>query len=111
MIPASWFLEIIYSSYFKALCSKLFLGEVEQLKSKSFVIQEGCFYQLKIYFYVQREIVTGLKYVQQSYRAGVRGLFDKKLKFICSFNWLLLKCHLQLAVSCAYTWFGKQLVA
>jgi Rho GDP-dissociation inhibitor len=50
------------------------VGEIDQLKSKSFVIQEGCHYQLKIYFYVQREIVTGLKYVQSSYRAGVRGL-------------------------------------
>ena len=48
-------------------------GDLEQLKSKSFIIQEGCMYQLKIYFYVQREIVTGLKYIQQSYRAGVRG--------------------------------------
>jgi len=47
-------------------------GDLEKLKSKSFVIQEGCHYQLKIYFYVQREIVTGLKYIQQSYRAGVR---------------------------------------
>jgi len=47
-------------------------GDIEALKSKSFVIQEGCHYQLKIYFYVQREIVTGLKYIQQSYRAGVR---------------------------------------
>jgi Rho GDP-dissociation inhibitor len=47
-------------------------GDLEKMKNSSFVIQEGCHYQLKIYFYVQREIVTGLKYVQESYRVGVR---------------------------------------
>jgi len=44
------------------------------LKDASFTIAEGCFYQLRISFYVQREIVTGLKYLQQSYRAGIRGI-------------------------------------
>jgi len=43
------------------------------MKDASFTIAEGCFYQLRISFYVQREIVTGLKYLQQSYRAGIRG--------------------------------------
>jgi Rho GDP-dissociation inhibitor len=47
-------------------------GNLEELKQKSFIIKEGCMYQLKIYFYVQHEIVTGLKYIQTSYRAGVR---------------------------------------
>lgn len=47
-------------------------GDLEKLKESSFIIQEGCHYQLKIYFYVQREIVTGLKYIQTSHRAGVR---------------------------------------
>jgi len=48
-------------------------GDLSKLKDASFTIAEGRFYQLRISFYVQREIVTGLKYVQQSYRAGIRG--------------------------------------
>jgi len=48
-------------------------GDLKKLKDASFTIAEGCFYQLQISFYVQREIVTGLKYLQQSYRAGIRG--------------------------------------
>ena len=49
--------------------------KLEELKSKPLIIQEGCHYRVKIYFYVQREIVQGLKYVQQSYKMGVRGWF------------------------------------
>lgn len=49
------------------------VGDPEELKKKSLALQEGCQYRVKIYFYVQREIVQGLKYVQQSYRAGVKG--------------------------------------
>ena len=30
-------------------------------------------YRLKIKFFVQRDIVTGLKYSQTSYRKGIRG--------------------------------------
>jgi len=48
-------------------------GDLGKMKDASFTIAEGCFYQLRISFYVQREIVTGLKYIQQSYRAGIRG--------------------------------------
>jgi len=51
----------------------LFEGDLSKMKDASFTIAEGCFYQLRISFYVQREIVTGLKYLQQSYRAGIRG--------------------------------------
>jgi Rho GDP-dissociation inhibitor len=59
-------------------------GDLDKLKNSSFVIQEGCHYQLKIYFYVQREIVTGLKYIQQSYRAGVR--VDKSTFMVGSYG-------------------------
>ena len=40
-------------------------------KESTFVIKEGISYRIKIDFQVQREIVTGLKYVQKTYRAGM----------------------------------------
>jgi len=56
------------------LIALLFAGDLSKMKDATFTIAEGCFYQLRISFYVQREIVTGLKYLQQSYRAGIRGM-------------------------------------
>ena len=47
-------------------------GDIENLKKKTFIMKEGTQYKIKIYFFVQREIVTGLKYVQSSYRKGIR---------------------------------------
>jgi Rho GDP-dissociation inhibitor len=44
----------------------------EELKKKVVVLKEGCNYQVKILFYVQREIVQGLKYFQKTYKAGIR---------------------------------------
>ncbi|ESO13130.1 hypothetical protein HELRODRAFT_184873 [Helobdella robusta] len=46
-------------------------GNLEDLKNQTYVLQEGCTYKVKIYFYVQREIVQGLRYVQQTYRAAI----------------------------------------
>ncbi|XP_063592132.1 rho GDP-dissociation inhibitor 1-like [Penaeus indicus] len=37
----------------------------------SFYFQEGISYRIRIEFHVQREIVTGLKYIQRSYRKGI----------------------------------------
>jgi len=59
-------------------------GELSKLKDASFTIAEGCFYQLQISFYVQREIVTGLIYVQQSYKAGIRGMLEGLLASVIS---------------------------
>lgn len=47
-------------------------GDVKALKKTTFVLKEGCQYRVKIYFYVQREIVTGLKYVQKTHRKGIQ---------------------------------------
>ncbi|KAK3797245.1 hypothetical protein RRG08_030470 [Elysia crispata] len=44
----------------------------EEIKNESFTIKEGCKYQIKIYFLVQREIVTGLKYVHKVFRKGIK---------------------------------------
>jgi hypothetical protein len=43
----------------------------EEIKKKSFTLKEGCKYRIKIYFYAQREIVSGLKYVHKVYTKGI----------------------------------------
>ncbi|XP_003972173.1 rho GDP-dissociation inhibitor 1-like [Takifugu rubripes] len=47
-------------------------GDLEALKKQAFVLKEGVEYKIKISFKVNREIVSGLKYVQQTYRKGLR---------------------------------------
>jgi len=47
-------------------------SDVKHLKDKPFVLREGCKYQIKISFRVQHEIVSGLKYVNQIFRKGLR---------------------------------------
>jgi len=47
-------------------------GDLTALKDKSFTIKEGISYNIRIDFHVQREIVTGLKYVQRTYRKGIQ---------------------------------------
>jgi len=45
---------------------------LEEIKKQKFVLKEGCKFKIKIDFYVQRDIVNGLKYVQKTYRMGAR---------------------------------------
>lgn len=47
-------------------------GDITTLKKQNFVLKEGTQYRIKIYFKVHHEIVTGLKYVQGSYRKGIK---------------------------------------
>jgi len=44
----------------------------EELKKESFTIKEGCKYRMQMYFFVQREIVSGLRYHQKVYKAGIK---------------------------------------
>ncbi|KJH43030.1 RHO protein GDP dissociation inhibitor [Dictyocaulus viviparus] len=44
------------------------------LKNSTFILKEGCQYRLRFDFYVQREIVTGLKYIHKVSRHGVQVL-------------------------------------
>lgn len=48
------------------------LTDLEAIKQKVFTIKEGCEYKIRIEYWVQREIVVGLKYIQQTYRKSVR---------------------------------------
>ncbi|CAL8081947.1 unnamed protein product [Calicophoron daubneyi] len=47
-------------------------GDINNFKSTPVNIPEGSSYHLKIVFYVQRDIVTGLKYEQSTYRGPMR---------------------------------------
>lgn len=46
-------------------------GDLATIKKQSFAIKEGIQYRIRVDFYVQREIVHGMKYVQKTYRLGV----------------------------------------
>lgn len=47
-------------------------GDLEDLKSQCFVLKEGVEYKIKISFKVNNDIVSGLKYVQQTFRKGIK---------------------------------------
>ncbi|XP_063739351.1 rho GDP-dissociation inhibitor 1-like isoform X2 [Eleginops maclovinus] len=47
-------------------------GDLEAFKKQCFVLKEGVEYRIKISFKVKKEIVSGLKYVQQTYRKGIK---------------------------------------
>ncbi|XP_062840730.1 rho GDP-dissociation inhibitor 1 [Trichomycterus rosablanca] len=47
-------------------------GDLDTFKKQSFVLKEGVEYKIKISFKVNKEIVSGLKYVQQTFRKGVK---------------------------------------
>ena len=42
------------------------------MKSNPFTLKEKCHYKIKVQFRVQHEIVSGLKYINNVYRKGVR---------------------------------------
>merc|ERR1712126_80929 len=45
---------------------------LDTLKDRAITIKEGISYKIRIEFHVQREIVTGLKYVQKTYTKGIQ---------------------------------------
>mmetsp|Transcript_46573 Transcript_46573/g.74977 ORF Transcript_46573/g.74977 Transcript_46573/m.74977 type:complete len:213 (+) Transcript_46573:3-641(+) len=46
--------------------------DVLAMKKKPFIMKEKCHYQIQITFRVQHEIVSGLKFVNKFYKAGIR---------------------------------------
>ncbi|CAJ0608985.1 unnamed protein product [Cylicocyclus nassatus] len=50
------------------------LDNPSELGDATFKLKEGCQYRLRFDFYVQREIVTGLKYIHKVSRHGVQVL-------------------------------------
>jgi hypothetical protein len=57
---------------------------LKELQKKGLVLKEGVQYRVKIYFYVQREIVQGMKYVQQTYKTGIK--VDKNTFMVGSYG-------------------------
>ncbi|KAJ7386209.1 hypothetical protein OS493_010602 [Desmophyllum pertusum] len=47
-------------------------GDLSTLKNKAITIKEGVSYRIKITFKVNREIVSGLKFLQVTHRKGIR---------------------------------------
>ncbi|XP_029294125.1 rho GDP-dissociation inhibitor 1 isoform X2 [Cottoperca gobio] len=47
-------------------------GDLENFKKNPFVLKEGVEYRIKINFKVNKEIVSGLKYTQQTFRKGIK---------------------------------------
>ncbi|KAG7505234.1 rho GDP-dissociation inhibitor 1 [Solea senegalensis] len=47
-------------------------GDLEAFKKSPFTLKEGVEYKMKINFKVNKEIVSGLKYNQDSFRKGIR---------------------------------------
>ncbi|XP_048757816.1 rho GDP-dissociation inhibitor 1-like isoform X2 [Ostrea edulis] len=47
-------------------------GDLSKLKEKVFTIKEGGKYRMKVSFYIQREIVSGLRYEQKTSRKGIQ---------------------------------------
>jgi len=58
-------------------------GDLSKLKQTIFVIKEGVQYRIRIEFFVQHEIVTGLKYVQKTFRKGIQ--VDKMTQMVGSY--------------------------
>ncbi|KAK7084417.1 hypothetical protein SK128_007428 [Halocaridina rubra] len=58
-------------------------GDLDKLKDEAFTIKEGISYRIRIDFHVQREIVTGLKYIQRTFRKGI--LVDKMTQMVGSY--------------------------
>ncbi|XP_023261127.1 rho GDP-dissociation inhibitor 1-like, partial [Seriola lalandi dorsalis] len=56
-------------------------GDLEGFRKNPFVLKEGVEYRIKINFKVNKEIVSGLKYIQQSFRKGVKGKTAKIISF------------------------------
>ncbi|XP_069808492.1 rho GDP-dissociation inhibitor 1 [Dendropsophus ebraccatus] len=59
-------------------------GDLEKFKKQSFTLKEGVEYRIKISFKVNKEIVSGLKYQQQTHRKGVR--LDKTTYMVGSYG-------------------------
>ncbi|TRY90739.1 hypothetical protein DNTS_004508 [Danionella cerebrum] len=59
-------------------------GDLVALKKKNFILKEGVDYRVKIHFKVNRDIVSGLKYVHLTYRKGVR--VDKSVYMVGSYG-------------------------
>ena len=54
-------------------------ADAAALKNAAIVFKEGCNYKIQVNFKVQHEIVSGLKYVNQVYRKGIRAAKEDEM--------------------------------
>jgi len=54
-------------------------GALEALKKTDIVFKEGCNYKIQVNFKVQHDIVSGLKYLNQIYRKGIRAAKEEEM--------------------------------
>jgi Rho GDP-dissociation inhibitor len=57
-------------------------GNLEKLKEQIITLKEGSSYRIKVEFYVQRDIISGLRFAQNAYKGPIRT--DKSLYMIGS---------------------------
>jgi hypothetical protein len=49
-------------------------GDLKRYRDKIFKLKEGASYKIKLEFYVQRDIISGLKLVQSAYKGPIRSI-------------------------------------
>ncbi len=54
-------------------------GALDKLKSTPFTIKEGARFRMKVQFRVQRQVLSGLKYIQVLKRKGIRMAKDEEM--------------------------------
>ncbi|XP_041033907.1 rho GDP-dissociation inhibitor 2-like isoform X2 [Carcharodon carcharias] len=59
-------------------------GDLKALKNTKFVLKEGVSYKVKIHFKVNKDIVSGLKYVATTFRKGIK--VDKVVCMVGSYG-------------------------
>lgn len=62
----------------------MYIVPSSELKKHSVVLKEDSMYRVQIHFYVQREIVQGLKYIQRTFKSGIRGM--ESVSVLCQFS-------------------------
>lgn len=65
--------NIIISFIFHVFFFSHMIEPAAEIKKECFPLKENCKYQIKIYFYVQRDIVSGLCYEHKVYKKGIPG--------------------------------------
>ncbi|VDN10200.1 unnamed protein product [Dibothriocephalus latus] len=50
-------------------------GDLEKLKDNPIEIPEGAFYNVRVTFYVQREIIAGLRYIQSAHKGLAKSMY------------------------------------
>ena len=64
-------------------------GDLKRYKDQVFKLKEGASYKIKLEFYVQRDIISGLKFVQSAYKGPIRSNFTFQFQVYQLFIFIL----------------------